>query len=179
MKRCISAGNLKNMNNYAVNIRKRRQNLLIVEGNHEKNELFWLLFKCFPEIEIDMNDVWVYGTNIYMLYDDIVKEYGVDWAEREEDIDLPYVISKKKGVEPFCYKEDFVNIMMVFDYERHDPHFSEAKICAMQQHFSDAADMGKLYLNYPMIESYQHLIQLPDQAYEERKIAVSLQPGAI
>ena len=42
------------MNKYTGEVRKRSQNLLIVEGNHEKNELFWLLFKCFPEINIDM-----------------------------------------------------------------------------------------------------------------------------
>ena len=33
--------------------RKRSQNLLIVEGNHEKNILFRQLFKCFPELNID------------------------------------------------------------------------------------------------------------------------------
>lgn len=65
--------------------RIRRKNLLIVEGKHEKNQLFYLIFKCFPEIEINMDDIWIYGTNIYMLYEDIVKEYGEEWEE--EDID--------------------------------------------------------------------------------------------
>ncbi len=37
--------------------------------------------------------------------------------------------------------------------------------------------MGKLYINYPMIESYLHLCQLPDDDFAERKIPVSLQPG--
>jgi len=46
--------------------RVRRKNLIIVEGNHEKNQLFVLIFKCFPEINIDIEDVWIYGTNIYM-----------------------------------------------------------------------------------------------------------------
>ena len=48
----------------------------------------------------------------------------------------------------------------------------------MQNNFSDAADMGKLYINYPMIESYQHLIAVPDCEFAERKIPVSLQPGS-
>lgn len=84
------------MNNYMGEVRNRSQTLLIVEGNHEKNELFWLIFKCFPEINIDMDNVWIYGTNIYLLYEDIVKEYGADWADEEMDIDLPFVISKKQ-----------------------------------------------------------------------------------
>jgi hypothetical protein len=116
--------------------------------------LFWLIFKCFPEISIDIDDVWIYGTNIYLLYEDIKKEYDADWVERDEDIDLPYVISKKQHPEELRYKDDFTNIILVFDYERHDSKFSENKILEMQQYFSDAADMGKLYINYPMIELY-------------------------
>lgn len=156
-------------------VRKRRKNLLIVEGNHEKNELFGLIFKCFPEISIDMEDVWIYGTNIYMLYEDIVKEYDVDWDE--QDVDLPYVISKKKNSNNIQYKNDFTNIILVFDYEHHDPNFDEDKILKMQRYFADSADVGKLYINYPMIESYQHLEQIPDNEYENRQISVTLQPG--
>ena len=37
--------------------------------------------------------------------------------------------------------------------------------------------MGKLYINYPMIESYLHLKAIPDVNYEESNILVSLQPG--
>ena len=165
------------MNNYVGEGRKRNQTLLIVEGNHEKNELFWLIFKCFPEINIDMDNVWIYGTNIYLLYEDIVKEYGSDWAEEEIDIDLPFVISKKKTPDAPRYKNDFTNIILVFDYERHDTNFSEGKIMEMQNIFSDATDIGKLYINYPMIESYQHLTAVPDCEFAERKIPTSLQPG--
>ncbi len=165
------------MNSYRGEVRKRNQNLLIVEGYHEKNKLFWLIFKCFPEINIDMDEIWIYGTNIYQLYDDIVKEYGEEWAEENEDIDLPFVISKKLYPDKLRYKEDYTNIVLVFDYERHDTKFSEEKILEMQRCFVDAADMGRLYINYPMIESYRHLCQLPDVDFAERKIPVSLQLG--
>ncbi|MBD5519990.1 MAG: hypothetical protein HDR03_01980 [Lachnospiraceae bacterium] len=165
------------MNDYMRKVRKRNQSLLIVEGNHEKNKLYWLLFHCFPEINIRMDDIWIYGTNIYMLYKDIEKQYGSEWGDSYEDIDLPFVISKKQNLELLRYKEDFTNIILVFDYERHDDNFSEEKILKMQKYFSDATDMGKLYINYPMIESYQHLKMLPDNQYINRTIPVSLQPG--
>lgn len=165
------------MNNYTGDVRKRSRNLLIVEGSHERNKLFWLIFKCFPEINIDMDDIWICGTNIYLLYEDIVKEYGSKWAEEEDDIDLPFVVSKKQQPDSLCYKKDFTNIILVFDYERHDTNFSEQKILEMQKCFVDATDMGKLYINYPMIESYQHLKALPDDDYSDRSIPVSLQPG--
>lgn len=165
------------MNDYVGEIRRRSRSLIIVEGRHEKNKLFWLIFKCFPEIDIEIDDVWIYGTNIYLLYEDIVKEYGIEWAEDGEDIDLPFVISKKHCPDSLSYKKDFKNIILVFDYERHDTNFSERKIEQMQKCFDDVADMGKLYINYPMIESYLHLKALPDYEYAERKIPVTLHPG--
>ena len=170
-------GSLKSINNYAVETRRRSRSLLIVEGKHEKNELFWLIFKCFPELNININDVWIYGTNIYKLYEDIVREYGNYWAKDRIYVDLPFVISKKEHMETVYYRNDFTNIILVFDYERHDPAFSEEKILEMQHCFEDSTDMGKLYLNYPMIESYLHLKSMPDGEYINRKIPVSLQPG--
>lgn len=38
--------------------------------------------------------------------------------------------------------------------------------------------MGKLYLNYPMIESCLHLKCLHDADYMNRKVPVTLQPGS-
>ncbi|MFI3213035.1 MAG: hypothetical protein R3Y24_06790 [Eubacteriales bacterium] len=70
-----------------------------------------------------------------------------------------------------------MNIILVFDYERHDTNFSEEKINLLQNYFQDVTDVGLLYINYPMIESYQHIFSLPDYDYENRKISVSLQPG--
>lgn len=38
--------------------------------------------------------------------------------------------------------------------------------------------MGKLYLNYPMIESYLHFKEKADEQYIERKISITLRPGS-
>ena len=162
------------MSNVSGYNRKRGRTLLIVEGNHEKNVLFRILFRLFPELSIDIHDVWIYGTNIYKLYQDIVKEYGDGW--NQDDIDLPLLLSEKRGFEK-CHKTDFVNIFLIFDYERHDPAFSETKIQEMQNYFHDSTDNGKLYLNYPMIESYQDVKSTSDQDYIDKWIPVTLQPG--
>lgn len=95
-RKCTSVENLKDMNKYTVDAKRRGRNLLVVEGRHEKDKLFWLIFRCFPEIHVDLNDIWIYGTNIYKLYEDIAKEYGSEWADKGEDIDLPLVISKRR-----------------------------------------------------------------------------------
>lgn len=153
--------------------RDRGKTLFIVEGHHEKNTLFSNLAKSYPELKLKSDRIEIYGTNIYALYNIIRKEYGEDWGE--QDIDLPWLVSNN---ERRLYKEDFVNILLVFDYERHDPQFSEEIIVKLQNCFCDATDMGKLYINYPMVESYEHLYSLPDPQYENLKVSVSLRPGS-
>ncbi|MBQ6993486.1 MAG: hypothetical protein IJN64_03175 [Lachnospiraceae bacterium] len=165
------------MSNYDLGEDRRRHRcLLVVEGNHEKNVLFQLVFQCFPELSISMDDVWIYGTNIYMLYAKLETEYGSDWEN--VDIDLPFVLTNNDSSVETMYKEDFTSIFLVFDYERHDPNFSEQKILRLQSYFTDEADVGKLYINYPMIESYQHFKKIPDDNYRDKKISVTLQPGS-
>lgn len=105
------------MSNYdRVAPRERGKSLFIVEGNHEKNELIKFLLKFFPELCIRDEDVLIYGTNIYMLYEAILSAYEEDWDS--QDVDLPYVVSVKKGYEIPLRKDDFINIVLIFDYER-------------------------------------------------------------
>lgn len=167
--------NLIDMNNYGwLYERRRHRQLFIVEGNHEKNNLLKLLLGCFPELNIDIGDVIIYGTNIYQLYEDINKAYSDDWSE--QDIDLPLIVSRKKNCETL-YKRDFTNILIVFDYERHHNGFSEEKIVKMQNYFKDITDVGQLYINYPMIESYQDFSNIPDTEFINKRIPSNLQPG--
>lgn len=165
------------MNEKSLEIaRKRNRKLLIVEGKHEKDILFKLIFRVFPEIDISIEDILIYGTNIYMLYKDIIKEYGDKWFE--DDVDLPFIVGKKKGYSSTLGLNDFSNVYLIFDYERHDPNFCENKIKIMQDYFCDSTDMGKLYLNYPMLESYQHFSDFPDTNYENLAVRVTPQPGS-
>lgn len=166
------------MNNSGViTTRQRTRTLLIVEGHHEKEKLFWLLLKCFPEINIKFEDILIYGTNIYDLYQHIVGEYGENWDDGSYDVDLPHIVSKKQNICPVLNKRDFTNIILIFDYDRHDPNFSEDNLTRLQNYFAEASEEGQLYINYPMIESYQHISGIPDSDFEELQISVTLQPG--
>ena len=157
--------------------RLRNKTLIIVEGENEEVNFFTKLFTCFPELSVKKDRIWVYGTTVYQLCKDIASEYGDDWAENGDDIDLPFVISKKKGLNPLSYKSDFTNILLVFDYERHYQDFNEDTVIKMQKVFNEPTDMGKLYLNYPMVEACHHLKALPDPDYNSRMIPTSMQPG--
>ena len=44
----------------------------------------------------------------------------------------------------------------------------------MLQYFNDSSDRGKLYINYPMMQSYKHLKKMPDDDFKDRKIKISI-----
>ena len=163
------------MSEYDLPARERARTLMIVEGKHEKNVLFGALFKCFPELGVRAEDIWIYGTNIYVLFHELEKEYGLDWDR--QDVDLPYLIAKIKKMPIKPQKNDFTNIIIVFDYERHDPFFDATKITRMQEYFSDVTDVGQLYLNYPMVESYCHFNSFPDVDFLNLKVSASMPRG--
>lgn len=164
------------MSNYDfVPKRNRGQHLFIVEGSHEKNELLNLLLQCFPEMNIKYENIVIYGTNIYDLYARIVKEYGEDWADT--DVDLPYVISKMKNLEEVWYKDNFINIFLLFDYERQDTYFSGYTIDKLQKYFLDETDTGKLYINYPMVESYWDSFDSLEEPFSQKKVMLPFKNG--
>ena len=111
---------------------------------------------------------------IVTRFDELSKQIGDKIRQVLQSNQYEY---NEENPDTVCYRNDFTNIILVFDYERHDPTFSEEKIIEMQHFFEDSTDMGKLYLNYPMIESYLHLKSIPDEEYIHRKIPVSIQQG--
>lgn len=160
------------MNDY-YNRRSRARTLLVVEGNHEKEKLFRALLSAYNEIKIDLDNIWVYHTNIYVLIDKIKTEYEDDWSE----IDLPFLLSRdERGMEK-CYKDDFTDIFLVFDYERHDPRFDKLAITKMQSVFCESTDLGKLYINYPMVEAYMDFRSFPDNDFINRKFSSNMRKG--
>lgn len=171
------------MNDNPIHQRIKGRTLLIVEGNHEKC-LFYQVLQCFPELHINHDSIVIYETNIYTLCKVIEKEYGEGWEK--EDIDLPFLVSKQKSDELLdkLYKRDFTNIFLLFDYERQAPSFSERSIEKMQECFTDETDNGKLYLNYPMVESYLDInidMQSPslDPDYSDKTASANISKGAI
>lgn len=132
----------------------RGQTLFIVEGHHEKNELFKLIIEVFPELSITEENIHIFGTNIYQLYQKIQEEYGEEWDD--DDVDLPFVLNQSdpERFESIGRKRNYKNIFLIFDYEAQDPNFSIYKIQRLQKYFSDVTNNGQLYINYPMVESY-------------------------
>lgn len=164
------------MSNYDfLKPRERKKSLFIVEGDHEKDVLVHLLLKVFPEIDIAEEDVVIFHSNIYSLYDAIEKEYGENWDEI--GVDLVFLMNKQGRYEVDLEDVNFNNIVLMFDYERQDPKFSEEKLCRLQSYFSDSTDVGKLFLNYPTVEAYRDFAGWPDASFEHTAVASNLQTG--
>ena len=51
---------------------------------------------------------------------------------------------------------------MIFDLDPQAPEFAPDKIRQMAEYFIESSDMGKLYLNYPMVEAFYHMAFIPD-----------------
>ena len=148
--------------------RQRNKTLFIVEGDREALLLKDLVF-YFPSLNIEPNNIVIYHSNIYDLNNKIIQEYGDHWDN--EDIDLPFVIGKHLGKT--YWAEDFTNIFILFDYERQDTFFSPDTIIRFQNYFLDSTSYGQLYINYPMVESFEHFLGVPDAGYYGRYVKLA------
>ena len=133
--------------------------LVLVEGAKTDVRLMRHLFKIFG-ID-DRHEIVAYNTNIYALYNSIFSEQDpsnldilLHLKARESDPDIKALLDKR-------YSE----ILLIFDLEPQDPQFAEDKIRKMLDFFSESTDMGKLYINYPMVEAFYHMKSIPDADY--------------
>ena len=147
----------------------RHKTLLIVEGAHEKDVFFRQIIELFPLLDIHEENIVIFNSNIYNLNKKIEAEYGEDWDDIE--IDLPYLLGKQDGRD--LRLEDFRDVFIVFDFDPQDTFFSADTIRKIQRHFNNSTEEGKLYINYPMVESYLHFKALPDDEYMERRILLN------
>ena len=137
----------------------KRKILILVEG--AKTD-FRLVKHLLDVYELDEQyEIVSYNTNIYALYNTMFK--NVDPAEisllehlREHE---PNPVKKQ------IFNEKYSDILLVFDFDPHDYEFSDEKILEMSGYFVESTDMGKLYLNYPMAESFYHMKSIPDYDY--------------
>lgn len=67
-------------------------------------------------------------------------------------------------------KNAFSAIYLIFDYEPHYQKYSDETIKNLLNLFNNETELGKLYINYPMVESYYHLKSLPDNDYNTRVV---------
>ena len=143
-----------------------RKILLIVEG--EKEEIRILGSHSHGLLHLIGADYEIvpFANPIYELYD--------AYVNNEYDDLVAYLVAEKgltldKGV---ISKNAFSAIYLFFDFEPHYHKYSDDKIIHMSQLFNNETDLGKLYINYPMVESIYHFSELPDTNFNNRTVTI-------
>lgn len=139
--------------------RKKSKILVLVEGAKTDLRLMEHLLHIYG---IDGNhQVVSYNTNIYVLYNEMFKNCD------PTTIDILQLLKEHENdpVKKQLFDGRYSDILLIFDLDPHDPQFSEYKIIEMMRFFIESSDMGKLYINYPMVESFYHMKSIPDSEY--------------
>lgn len=135
---------------------KTRKILLLVEGAKTDVAIMKHLLSIY---QLDIHyEIVSYNTNIYTLYHEMFEE------NEPEDIDfLQMLKSREVDLEKQRIFDDiYSDILLIFDLDPQAPDFSMKKILRMADYFVESSDMGKLYLNYPMVEAFYHMKEIPD-----------------
>ncbi|WGE85479.1 hypothetical protein [Actinobacillus equuli] len=133
--------------------------LLITEGKKSEPKLFNKIINLF-EIEEDIS-IYQYQSSIYSLYDYIKNNYDLDDISNLDIVNLLKSRVRKlndKNSEKYLemLNQKFTDIILIFDFEPHDPKFNDEVLLQLSQHFQDETEHGLLLINYPMHESYKH-----------------------
>lgn len=147
----------------------RRKLLFITEGDVDEPAFIDKVFeKCYPNVEYKY---YSYSTTIHTLTSLLFTENN----EIDEFLDIKKVLKENEKVEYKKEKlsEDYSDIILVFDF---DPHYDKPqfeRIGKMLKFFNDSTNNGKLYINYPMMQSYKHIKSYFDEEFKDREIEVS------
>ncbi|MGL5278038.1 MAG: hypothetical protein ACRC8M_03000 [Cetobacterium sp.] len=136
--------------------------LFIVEGEVTEHQVICSLNKVILK-EIRAKEIVSYKTNIYKLYERM---------SSDKDLKIVEILNDKEGLD--LNPDDYIAIYLFFDYDGHDSLADDKKIIEMLKYFNNETIEGKLYINYPMIESLKHIKtldgdDLKDATYEIKK----------
>ena len=143
--------------------------LLIVEGDSDEVKFLRGLFKkCNKKTEYK---IYSYRTNIHVLAQEIFNNYN-DFDEGYIDVKLILASLENDKKRKRLLYENYSDIYMIFDFDpQHDhPHFDTIR--RMISYFSDSTLQGKLFLNYPMMQSFKHFDQLPCLSFENLEVTL-------
>lgn len=144
--------------------------LFVFEGARREPNLFRTVeYLFFPKN--CQSIICSYGNNIYNLYKQMTQ------TDFNEDI-VAILMEKYRGMEdsPLASvkkRSDISEVYLFFDYDIQNQNqenslaLSElnAQLQKMMGYFTDETECGKLYINYPMIESIRYTKELPDADY--------------
>ncbi len=141
--------------------------LFILEG--ETVERNFLKFVLDKSIDLGEYNYYTFNTTIYTLYEQMTfdnSERDIIGTLKKNELreDRINELEKLKGIV-------FTDIYLIFDFDPHVPQYSKEKIIKMDEFFNNATENGKLYINYPMIESFKHIKSKEDYEFLDRSFS--------
>lgn len=151
-----------------------RNILLIVEGRKTEPKFFRQIRQKF---DIDYK-IYCLGTNIYTLYSKI--------KELDFNCDIKSVLKDLHPEQAQILNNKFAYTYLIFDCDAHHPKKEDGrdikqivldnliKIKEILNYFNDETEpsRGKLYINYPMMESYKDADDFFDAQYKSATVSI-------
>lgn len=139
--------------------------LFVFEGDEREPHIYKTIEKLYFQ-RVNDNIICSFGNNIYELYNKMIELNG--------DGDIVSVLKERltkvgdntlDGIK----SSDFSEIYLFFDYDFQNSQLPldeiNHRVDEMLSLFNEETDSGKLYINYPMIESIRYVKELPDDEY--------------
>ena len=142
--------------------------LFICEGEKTEKKFCNLIIDRYFIDNKKPKEYVAFGANIYSLYDEMSKDRDLDIIEliREKA-----KLKKDMATYEKLTMGGFDEVYLIFDYEYHAPQYTFQKILEMAEIFDNETENGKLYINYPMMESFKHFKSIPDEDFNNYKIS--------
>lgn len=143
--------------------------LFVFEGKDDKT-YFESIKRLFFLAKSD-TFVCTYNSNIYSLYTKLKSHDALNEMLEVDTVSVLKEILLEKGDETLkAIREDEVSeIYLFFDYDfQEDSRTLEEnnnRLSELLDYFTDETGRGKLYINYPMVESLRYTKELPDNNY--------------
>ena len=114
-------------------------------------------------------EIFSYNTNIYVLYNQLF----VDGSSYGRDLLQTLIENSTDEKKIKKIKNNYSHIILCFDLDPQDGQYSKEKIIDLSLFFNESTDNGKLYINYPMVESFSHRHGIGDNEYIKREVSYS------
>lgn len=139
---------------------KNRNILLLVEGEVAEVKAFERIGELFFDKNTQLR-FFAYKSNIYSLYQKIIAD-----EEFTSTIGILKEIATTKEDRKILNLK-FSEIYLIFDFDPQEPAYSDKKIKDLVALFNNETEFGKLYVNYPMMESMRdhHNFDINDFLY--------------
>lgn len=162
--------------------------LFVFEGKKQEPRLYKTMEYLFFNRQAENEIIVSYCSNIYSLYQKMT-EYDV--FGDSDSAALIQLLKEEERAHPettnvlqeLSFSDEISEIYLFFDYDikQPDAHNSltieeqHTRIKELLCYFNDETDKGKLYINYPMVESIRYFKNpLPDNDYKDYTVEASI-----